>query len=99
MGKVKEERMELYYEGVSNYDELVRSKGRKEGWMECRIEVMASLLGKRFGESVARAALPIVKGMSDPAVLEDVDDLLLKSPSGDDFLERLKGVDVANGGG
>jgi len=95
MGKVKEERMELYYEGVSNYDELVRSEGRQEG----RVEVMASLLGKRFGESVARTALPIIKGMSDPAVLEDVDDLLLKSPSGDDFLERLKGVGVANGGG
>jgi len=37
--------------------------------------------------------------MSDPSALEAVDDLLLKSPSGDDFLERLKGVGVANGGG
>jgi len=103
--------MELYYEGVSNYDELVRSEGRNEGRVEGRkegrvegrkegrVEVMASLLGKRFGEGVARPALPIIKGMSDPAVLEDVGDLLLKSPSGDDFLERLRGVGVATGGG
>jgi len=105
----------LFYEGVTNHHELAvaegRKKGRKEGRKEGlaegvvkgraegRAEGMASLMAKRFGGRVAEAGLPFIAGVSDPIVFEEIDEMLLESESGEEFLGRLENLGKLNGGG
>jgi len=93
LDRLTEEQRMYHYEGYSNFAELRVAEGRRQGLAEGR----ASLAARRFGDEVAEAALPVMAGVSGPAEWEAIDDLLLNSASGEQFLRGLKGVARVNG--
>jgi len=93
LGRLAEEQRMYHYEGYSNFAELRVAEGRRQGVAEGK----ASLAARRFGDEVAEAALPVMAGVSGPAEWDAVDDLLLNSASGEQFLYGLKGVARING--
>jgi len=86
-----------HYEGYSNFAELRVAEGRRQGLAEGLAKGRAALAARRFGDEVAEAALPVMAGVSGPAEWDEVDDLLLNSASGEQFLRGLKGVARVNG--
>jgi len=69
------------------------AEGRRQGLAKAR----AALAARRFGDKVAEAALPVMAGISGPAEWNAIDDLLLNSAAGEQFLRGLNDVARVNG--
>jgi len=105
LGRLAEEQRMYHYEGYSNFAELRVAEGRRQGlaegvadgWRRGLAEGRAALAARRFGDEVAEAARSVMAGVSGPAEWDAIDDLLLNSASGEQFLRGLKGVARVNG--
>jgi len=102
-----------FYEGYSNFAELRIEEGRRQGLAEALAErrcqgfaegslqglakARASLAARRFGDEVAEAARPVMAGISGPTQWNAIDDLLLNSASGEQFLRGQNDVARVNG--
>jgi predicted transposase/invertase (TIGR01784 family) len=66
-----------------------RQEGRQEGLRSER-RALLRLIRRRFGETVADQSTPVLEGIEQPSILEDLFENLLDCPDGSAWLARLQ---------
>ena len=85
--QAEEEVRKMQY--VSSVERIGRQKGLQQG-LDFERQLLLRQLRRRFGEAVAASSAPLLAQIAEPAVLEDLGEILLDCADGEAWLARLE---------